>query len=64
MAFGVMNTRRYVLVIGTAASLFINCVSLYWSMWSVLTMCATIRPRIPAVRRSTDARGSTVSDAS
>ena len=52
MAFGVMNTRRYVLVIGTAASLFINCVSLYWSMWSVLTMCATTRPRMPAVHRS------------
>jgi hypothetical protein len=38
MAFGIMNTRRYVLVYATLAALFINCCSLYWTMWSVLTM--------------------------
>lgn len=38
MAFGIMNTRRYALVYSTLGALFLNCCSLYWTMWSVLTM--------------------------
>ena len=38
MAFGFMNTRRYALLYSFLASLFMNCVSVYWTMWSVLTI--------------------------
>ena len=38
MAFGIMNTRRYGLLYSFLASLFINCVSVHWTMWSVLTI--------------------------
>lgn len=38
MSFGIMNTRRYVLVYAFLAALFINCCSLYWTMWAVLTV--------------------------
>lgn len=38
MAFGIMNTRRYVLVYLFFATLFMNCASCYWTMWSVATM--------------------------
>ena len=38
MAFGFMNTRRYTLTYLTLASLFMNCISVQWTMWSVLTI--------------------------
>ena len=38
MAFGFMNTRRYTLTYLFLGSLFMNCISIYWTMWSVLTM--------------------------
>ena len=38
MAFGLMNTRRYALLYSFLASLFMNCVSVNWTMWSVLTI--------------------------
>jgi len=38
MAFGIMNTRRYVLVYLFLATLFMNCASCYWTMWSVATI--------------------------
>ena len=38
MAFGLMNTRRYVLVYSTLAALLWNCAAIYWTMWSVLTL--------------------------
>ena len=42
MAFGIMNTRRYVLVYLFAAVLFINCMSQYWTMWAVATFSVFI----------------------
>ena len=38
MAFGFMNTRRYALTYLTLGSLFINCISVHWTMWSVATI--------------------------
>ena len=38
MAFGMMNVRRYVLLYTTLIVLFINCISLHWTMWSVATI--------------------------
>ena len=38
MAFGIMNVRRYVLLYTTLIVLFINCISLHWTMWSVATI--------------------------
>jgi len=38
MAFGIMNTRRYILTTLSLATLFMNCISFYWTMWSVATI--------------------------
>ena len=38
MAFGFMNTRRYALTYLTLGALFMNCVSVNWTMWSVFTI--------------------------
>ena len=33
-----MNTRQGILVTSFAATLFMNFASIYWTMWSVLSM--------------------------
>ena len=33
-----MNTRQGILVTCTASTLFLNFASIYWTMWSVLSM--------------------------
>ena len=38
MAFGMMNSRRYVLVYLFLIVFFINCCSVNWTMWSVATI--------------------------
>ena len=38
MAFGLINTRRYVLVYLFFATAFMNAASIYPTMWSVATM--------------------------